>query len=132
MSTEDRLYSLLDSLKNVRDSISKLKEENPELVCGYSMSIGGVLNAYRECDITFDKARGVLEKIAEAQHNSNGKEFYTFSRLWMGKHPEHDNLPMSIAYEMIVGAYADYKASFFSGMYDSYHDDMVEFLRRNG
>lgn len=66
----DRLDSLLSSQEVVRAKIVELKHEHPELKLGYREAIGGVLNAYRECDLSFVEAVEALEAISEREHGN--------------------------------------------------------------
>lgn len=57
----DLIWTMRKNLRKLRE----LKDADPSLRSGYSTSPGSVLNAYREGDIGFDDAVGLLSPAAE-------------------------------------------------------------------
>ena len=56
--------------------ISRLQNKPTEMKMGYSLSPGGILNAYREGDLTFKQAVKALEKWRQGKQ---GKKYLTDS-----------------------------------------------------
>jgi hypothetical protein len=62
-----RLHPKLDQLNALRAEIEKDKSEHPETKLGYYRnSVGSILNAYREADITFDEAVQLLRPAEDS------------------------------------------------------------------
>ena len=55
---EDEIFEKMTELR-------KLKQDNPDMKRGYAFHPGGILNAYRECDLTFEEAVRAIEKLIE-------------------------------------------------------------------
>jgi len=67
---DDRLTSLLSSLSVIRSKITDLKDEHPEQKLGHRMAFGAILNAYRECDLSFAEAVEQLEEVAKHEYGN--------------------------------------------------------------
>jgi len=66
IEVQAELDESISALNNIRKDICSTKSLNPELKMGYSVSYGGILNAYRECDLTFNEAVVELSKLGDA------------------------------------------------------------------
>lgn len=60
----DKIETLNKSVAKLISEVRNLKDNNSEFKLGYSVSPGGILNAYREGDLSFDKA---VIKLTELQ-----------------------------------------------------------------
>jgi len=53
---EDEIFEKMTELR-------KLKNDNPKLKNGFAFHPGGILNAYRECDISFEDAVKAINEL---------------------------------------------------------------------
>jgi hypothetical protein len=60
---EKQAKQLEDEIFEKMTELRKLKNENPKLKRGYTWHAGGILNAYRECDISFEDAVEAMSKL---------------------------------------------------------------------
>jgi len=63
MKDAERINQLVVSVANSISELRQIKRNNPGLALGYSLSYGGILNAYREGDISFKEAVHELRMI---------------------------------------------------------------------
>lgn len=56
-----QLHPRLGELNNLFKRIQSDKAANPETKLGYWLTVGSILNAYREGDLGFDEACALLE-----------------------------------------------------------------------
>jgi hypothetical protein len=59
---EEVIYELVEQINSNLQEVRKLKEEN-NLTLGYSLGYGGILNAYREGDLSFKEAIEQFKRI---------------------------------------------------------------------
>jgi len=52
----------VDKLNKIHKELREFKIKH-DLTIGYRISTGGILNAYRECDISFNDAVKLLDKL---------------------------------------------------------------------
>jgi len=123
---ENELTSLLNSLDSVRINISNLKERKPELKLGYRVAPGAIINAYRECDLSFEEAVIAIEKLRLGAGNQY--PIYLFSKLWHLQNKRFDDLEYDIAFDMLYDAYKDYEASAFNDDDKPEYECMAEYL----
>jgi len=71
-----KVNELVVIVSNAISELRELKRNNPELKLGYVNSYGGVLNAYREGDLTFKEAISELENIAKNKIDDSSEEHY--------------------------------------------------------
>jgi len=62
MTIEEKIDAKIEELNSLHKELQELKKEHPECTIGYVLSPGGILNAYREGDISFDKAVELLSR----------------------------------------------------------------------
>lgn len=64
--TIDGKFDYKEAIEGMFDTLVKVRNHkirHPELKMDFSMSYGGVLNAYREGDLTFKQAIGYLKQV---------------------------------------------------------------------
>lgn len=61
---EKQAKQLEDEIFEKMTELRKLKNDNPKLRNGFAFHAGGVLNAYRECDISFEYAVDALNELS--------------------------------------------------------------------
>ena len=65
MKDAQRVNQLVVTVTNSITELRQIKRDNPELALGYTCSHGGILNAYREGDLTFNEAVAELESLCK-------------------------------------------------------------------
>ena len=111
---EKQLEMLLSSQKATMSRIRELKKEHPGLESGYNISFGGILNAYRECDLTFAECVVKLKAISHKDSSAKAYSYFLFGQLWLEIYPENCDLEYDLAFELILNSHRDYTASIYN------------------
>ena len=63
MTIEQRINELAANAADTLSKLRQMKKDNPEYILGFIRTNGGILNAYREGDISFNAAIQELDAI---------------------------------------------------------------------
>jgi len=62
------IQNSMNELRQLKNELRQLKKEHQSLRLGYQLSPGGILNAFRECDVDFLEATEHLEKWSDRRY----------------------------------------------------------------
>ncbi len=65
------IAALTEGVNLTHAIVTAAKERDRSLRIGYSLCAGGILNAYREGDLTFDEAVDEIEKVGEQRRTAS-------------------------------------------------------------
>ncbi len=67
MTEEKRVDEIVHQINTLRLELGTLKSSNPNLALGYKVSPGGIINAYRECDLSHQEAVEEIENLCKTE-----------------------------------------------------------------